>query len=79
MITTNDLENLEPGEIRYFKYEKLAAELGPMEKYKKYDSMECEEVTVLEYDDEEKPIVTYGWQIIGTNRVVEYAWTTSSK
>lgn len=74
MITTNDLEHLECLEVRVFSYWLMVADIGPLEKYKKYDGRLCEEVAHVEkYNDIE--IIEHGWQIIGTNRIIEYGWT----
>lgn len=74
MIVKNNLVNLELGEIRIFNYSLLEQELGVFERYKQYDGWECEEVIQTEEVDEVL-IEEHGWQIIGTNNIIEFQWT----
>ena len=74
MIITDSLENLEVKEIRVFNYFKLEQELGTFERYKRFDGAECEEVTRIEVIDGME-VIDRGWEIIGTNKIVEYQWT----
>ena len=75
MLIKGDYENLEQQEVRQFNYRAMAEELGEFPRYKNFDGWECEEVLFTEEIDGEE-VTTQGWQIIGTNRVVEHQWTS---
>lgn len=74
MLVKGDLEGIDLPVLRRFRYSLLAEELGEFDKYKKYDGELCEEVLDIEVVDGEI-IEEYGWQILGTNRIVEIQWT----
>lgn len=78
MIIKGDLECMECQEVRIFQYALLAKELGAMPKYQKYDGWECEEIMTFEIVGNDV-IQEHGWQIIGTNRIVERQWTIPIK
>lgn len=75
MLITNKLDNLELQEVRTFDYAKLKAELGEFPRYIQYNGWDCEEVMRVEVIDGEE-VVDRGWEIIGTNKLVEYQWTS---
>ena len=75
IIIKDNIDNLECEEIRIFNYSKMVEDIGALEKYKAFDGWECEEVRKSEIIEDEE-ILTEGWEIIGTNRIVEKVWTT---